>query len=163
VRSEARCLHQPFDIALARMRQSAIGRSSSWAFLSIQRSTCSPVHPRSRFAPPAYFITHPTMSLPRQAELLPAPTLAHGTATSSRQPSTNKPAPRCPKHSSRNPNQQPHRSPITTSQTVVASPHHAPNHSCSPTELQGLQLGTTRRRTRRCQLRRIRGLPHQIP
>jgi D-alanine-D-alanine ligase-like ATP-grasp enzyme len=85
VRSEARCLHQPFDIALARRPQSAIGRSSSWAFLSIQRSTCSPVHPRSRFAPPADFITHPTMSLPRQAELLPAPTPAHGTATSSRQ------------------------------------------------------------------------------
>ncbi|MGK0352561.1 MAG: hypothetical protein ACJA0V_002829 [Planctomycetota bacterium] len=25
-----------------------------------------------------------------------------------------------------------HRSPTTTSQTALASPHHAPNHSCSP-------------------------------
>ena len=36
-----------------------------------------------------------------------------------------------PSHSTRKPHHQTHRSPNTTSQLLVASPHHAPNHSCS--------------------------------
>ena len=36
-----------------------------------------------------------------------------------------------PSHSTRKPHHQTHRSPNTTSQPLVASPHHAPNHSCS--------------------------------
>jgi hypothetical protein len=36
-----------------------------------------------------------------------------------------------PSHSTRKPHHQTHRSPNTTSQLLVASPHHAPNQSCS--------------------------------
>jgi hypothetical protein len=66
------------------------------------------------------------------------------------QPSTHELTPLQPRHSARNPHHQTHRSPTTTSQAFVASPHHAPN-----------LLLTTRRSTRRCQLRHIERQPHR--
>ena len=54
-----------------------------------------------------------------------------------------------------------HRSPTAASQPTATSPLHAPNRPCSPTELQGLQLGTTRLSTRRCQLWHSMRLAHR--
>ena len=97
-----------------RRRAFLLARSnSSTPSWGVGHSTCGPDHPN-----PASRPSHPFG-----------------------QPSTSKPAPRRPRHFSRNPHHQPHRSPTTTFQTVVAHPitpqttpaHYQAEHAPAPT------------------------------